>query len=238
MNRSWPTFLAAAFVRGAFLAIALGRLDTILVAVILVLWAMSEAVCLWVHRVTVNLVVADKQEALHKKSENMIIGIRGFRHRLINHFQAVAGWLQLGNVERARLYMDYVKEELAREADILRLRNKELASELISRIFGLESLGIEITVKVDADKGQEADLPVEHVVSIIDELILLVQEKLMNNRVIRVIIKKDGVSMSAPGLMMEPDDLKETFEHYMKNPELEVYAGANHQQGLALRLVC
>ncbi len=238
MKKSWPTFLAAALVRGAFLSIALSRLDTILSVVILVLWAMSEAVCLWVHLVTVNLVVVEKQEALRKKSESVILGIRGFRHRLVNHFQAVAGWLQLGNVERARLYMDYVKEELAREASMLRLKNKELASELVSRVFGLESLGIEITVSVDADKGQEADLPVEPLVSILDELVLLLQEKLVNNRVIRVIIKKDGVSMCAPGLVMEPDDVQDVFEPYMKNSELEVYAGANHQHGVALRLVC
>jgi hypothetical protein len=70
--------------------------------------------------------------------------LRRQRHSLLNHLQVVSGWLQLGQPDRARRYLDVLAQRLEAESEALRAAPPALGLAMLELNLRAETYGATI----------------------------------------------------------------------------------------------
>jgi len=114
--------------------------------------------------VTTGLVVKqrkaeqDKEDLMRKlerqKNHDILLVAESNRHCFMNHIQVLSGWLQLNRPERARQYLERVREGIRREARMVRMVTADLAAVLLTEQTYAESRGIPFCIEVTGPVGE------------------------------------------------------------------------------------
>jgi len=80
--------------------------------------------------------------------------IRAMRHSGLNHLQVIAGWLQLGQADRAREYVAQVSERLTAEAALARLQPADFALALLLAAARAELHGVDLRWGLELPAGR------------------------------------------------------------------------------------
>ncbi|MEW6309057.1 MAG: Spo0B domain-containing protein [Bacillota bacterium] len=94
------------------------------------------------HTATVEAAAKVRDAVLKARDEQIIALNRKQRHDFLNDLQVITGWLQMGKVARAEEYLEYVREKLARESRIMRVKDPGLALLLLDKHSQAESHGV------------------------------------------------------------------------------------------------
>ena len=98
-------------------------------------------------------------EQHYAEVENMYRKMRGWRHDYHNHMQVLAAYLEAGEIEKARAYLDEINENLVRVDTVLKTGNTMVDAILNSKI----SLMTAKEIRVDATAHVPAALAVADV---------------------------------------------------------------------------
>lgn len=100
--------------------------------------------------------ITEYQNALmeqhYAEVENMYRKMRGWRHDYHNHMQVLAAYLEAGEVEKARRYLDEINENLVRVDTVLKTGNTMVDAILNSKIslMNTKSIRVDATARVPA----------------------------------------------------------------------------------------
>ena len=91
-------------------------------------------------------------EQHYAEVENMYRKMRGWRHDYHNHMQVLAAYLESGEIEKARIYLDEINENLVRVDTVLKTGNTMVDAILNSKIslMNTKSIRVDATARVPA----------------------------------------------------------------------------------------
>ena len=91
-------------------------------------------------------------EQHYAEVENMYRKMRGWRHDYHNHMQVLAAYLEAGEIEKARAYLDEINENLVRVDTVLKTGNTMVDAILNSKIslMNTQSIRVDATARVPA----------------------------------------------------------------------------------------
>lgn len=102
----------------------------------------------YIHGIEVDLVNSTVMPSPADEDTLVVALAAYYRHAMMNHLQVVAGWLQLGQPERAEEYIGQLKESLQDETKLARAAEPRVAAVFILRRGLAEACGIDLTFKV------------------------------------------------------------------------------------------
>ncbi|HYG59558.1 MAG TPA: Spo0B domain-containing protein [Symbiobacteriaceae bacterium] len=76
-----------------------------------------------------------------KRAMNLV---RRQRHSFLNHLQVISGWLQLGQPERARRYLDTIAGRMSAESEVIRRAPAALGHLMLELGLVAETHGVEL----------------------------------------------------------------------------------------------
>lgn len=86
--------------------------------------------------------------------------LRAYRHRVANHVQVAAGWLELGDVEKAREALEALRGRLAAEGRLAAALPEPLAGLILGLALQSEQQGIDVRLEIEApDAGVPSPAP-------------------------------------------------------------------------------
>ena len=100
--------------------------------------------------------IAEYQNTLieqhYAEVENMYRKMRGWRHDYHNHMQVLAAYLEAGEIEKARTYLDEINENLVRIDTVLKTGNTMVDAILNSKIslMNTKNIRVDATARVPA----------------------------------------------------------------------------------------
>lgn len=103
-----------------------------------------------------NKIVTEFQNALieqhYAEVENMYRKMRSWRHDYHNHIQALAAYLESGEIERARAYLDEINDTLVKVDTVIKTGNTMVDAILNSKIslMNTKSIRVDATARVPA----------------------------------------------------------------------------------------
>lgn len=91
-----------------------------------------------------------RSERVERDGQAILLA-RMLRHSFLNDLQIITGWLQLGNVGRAGAQAEHVRDRLAREGQLMRVKPAGLVMGILNRGAWAEANGVKMTYVVAAD---------------------------------------------------------------------------------------
>ncbi len=85
----------------------------------------------------------------HTPAEMAVELARKQRHSFLNHLQVISGWLQLGQPDRARAYLDEVAARMAAEGDVVRSLPPAVSLHVLELSLEAERYAVQLDWQVE-----------------------------------------------------------------------------------------
>lgn len=148
-----------------------------------------------------NKKVTEYQNALieqhYAEVENMYRKMRSWRHDYHNHMQALAAYLESGETERARAYLDEINDTLVKVDTVLKTGNTMVDAILNSKIslMNAKSIRVDATARVPASLAvADVDLCVM-IGNLLDNAMEACEKLPEEDRFIRIYISSKGTHL-------------------------------------------
>lgn len=82
------------------------------------------------------------------RDSEVIALLHSQRHSFLNHLQVVAGWIQLGQSDRASAYIDKIAAGIASQGEVLSKVPDEVGIALVAVFLHAEAHAVEVSVRV------------------------------------------------------------------------------------------
>ena len=148
-----------------------------------------------------NKKITEFQNALieqhYAEVENMYRKMRSWRHDYHNHIQALAAYLESGEVDRARAYLDEINDTLVKVDSVLKTGNTMVDAILNSKIslMNAKNIRVDATARVPASLAvADVDLCVM-IGNLLDNAIEACEKLPAEDRFVRIYINVKGAHL-------------------------------------------